>query len=75
MPRKNLEEQFAEVERRVRALLAENARLADRARELERELAQLRHETRDLQNFHGKRMHVREKIERVLNALEAAERE
>lgn len=69
---KSIEERFAEAEKRVRALVSENADLRRQMKELERELARLRIEARDLQHFHGKRMHVREKIERILSALEAA---
>jgi predicted RNase H-like nuclease (RuvC/YqgF family) len=71
---KSIEERFAEAEKRVRSLVSENTALKKRVREFEREIAQLRSEARDLQHFHGKRMHVREKIERILNALEAADR-
>lgn len=69
---KSLEDRFSEVEKRVRATVAENARLRQQVKELERELARLRKESRDLQHFHGKRLHVKEKIERILNALESA---
>ncbi len=72
---KSIEERFAEVEKRVRALVSGNAALKRQVRELERELAEARREARDLQHFHGKRMHVREKIERILSALEAAGKE
>jgi chromosome segregation ATPase len=72
---KSIEERFAEAEKRVRALVSENAILKRQVREFERELAQLRREARDLQHFHGKRMHVREKIEHILTALEAAGKE
>lgn len=65
-----IEEQFAEAERRVRAVVAENAELRSRLAGLEGELARLRREVQDLQHFHGKRMHVREKIERILQQLE-----
>jgi len=72
---KKTEEQFAELERRVRALLADNARLSGRVRELEGEIAGLRRDAQDLQRLQGSRTHIREKIERALSALEAAERE
>ena len=68
---KDLEKNFAEVEKRVQALVAENRGLAGRVRELEHELAQARREAQELQNFHGKRMHIKEKIERILQSMEA----
>lgn len=70
---KDLEAGFAEVEKRVKALNAENSALRGRVRELEQELAQARRESRDLEHFHGKRMHIKEKVERILNTLEAIE--
>ncbi len=69
---KDIEAGFAEVEKRVQALVSENKGLAGRVRELERELAQARREAQELQNFHGKRMHIKEKIERILQSMEAA---
>ncbi len=72
---KSIEERFAEVERRVRALVAENGRLNKRLKDLERALADARQEGQEMQHFHGKRMHVREKIEKILDALEAAGKE
>jgi predicted nucleic acid-binding Zn-ribbon protein len=69
---KDLEDKFVEVEKRVQALVSENADLRKRVSGLERELAGARRESRELENFHGKRMHIREKIERILHTLEAA---
>ncbi len=71
---KDLESRFAEVEKRVKALVADKKTLASRVRELEQELAQARREALELQHFHGKRMHIKEKVEGILNALEAAEK-
>ena len=68
---KNIEEKIAQVEKRVQALVAENKGLTGRVRELEHELAQARREAQELQNFHGKRMHIKEKIERILQSMEA----
>lgn len=68
----DIEAKFAEIEKRVKALLSENAGLAKRLRELEADLAQARQEARDLQNFRSKKIHVQEKVERILKALEAA---
>ncbi len=75
MRKKNIEEQFAEVEKRVRALVSENFALSRRVQEMEEELGRLRSESQDLQHLRGRRMHVREKIERVLAALEEADRD
>ncbi len=68
----DLENKFEEVEKRVKALVSVNRDLAKRVSELEQELSRARSESQELENFHGKKMHIREKIERVLQALEAA---
>jgi septal ring factor EnvC (AmiA/AmiB activator) len=68
---KDLEEKFSEVEKRVKALVSENKDLRKRVAALERELAAVRREAQEHAGFSGKKMHVREKIERVLQALEA----
>jgi chaperonin cofactor prefoldin len=70
---KDLEIRFAEIEKRVKTLVSENASLKKSIGELERELAQARQKAQELENFHGKRLHIREKIERILHALEAVE--
>ncbi len=69
---KDLENKFLEVEKRVKALVSENRDLAKRVSELTQELSRARRESQELENFHGKKMHIREKLERVLQALEAA---
>ncbi len=68
---KRIESAFATVEQRVQALVAENRVFKKRVRELERELAEVRRSSRDLEHFHSRRMHIREKVERVLQSLEA----
>ena len=68
---KDLTERFAEVEKRVTALVSENAGLRKRVAELERELEQARAEASEFQNLQGKRLHIREKLEKVLQSLEA----
>jgi predicted nucleic acid-binding Zn-ribbon protein len=68
---KDIETKFAHVEKRVQTLVSENKGLTGRVRELEQELAQARREAQELQNFHGKRMHIKEKIERILQSMEA----
>jgi chromosome segregation ATPase len=67
-----LEEQFAEVEKRVESLVSENRDLAKRVSELTEELSRARRDSQELESFLGKKMHIREKIERVLQALEAS---
>lgn len=68
---KDVEAGFAEVEKRVKKLHADNAALRKRVAELEDELAQARLESDEIENYRGKRLHVREKIEKVLRSLEA----
>ncbi|OGW40747.1 MAG: hypothetical protein A2010_16225 [Nitrospirae bacterium GWD2_57_9] len=68
---KDLDAGFAEVERRVKTLIAENARLRKQVAELERELAFAQTASGELRNFQGIRMQIREKIEIVLQSLEA----
>ena len=67
---KDLEERFAEVEKRVKTLVAENRTLKGRIRELEQELVDVRQEAQKFSNLHGKQLHIREKVERVLHSLE-----
>lgn len=67
---KNLEARFAEVERRVKALVAENRALHGRIRELEGELAQAQRAVREQENEHGKKLRIREKVEGMLKELE-----
>lgn len=68
---KRIEAAFAIVEQRVQALATENRGLTERVRELEGELAEARRSSQDLEHLHGRRMHIREKVERVLQSLEA----
>lgn len=70
-----IEAQFAEVEKRVRALVAENKALARRIQALERELEQARKDAQELHLLKGGKMRIREKLERVLKTLEALGRE
>jgi len=67
----DLEERFVEVEKRVKALVTENRTLKGRIRELEQELAEVRQEAQKFSNLHGKQLHIREKVERVLHSLES----
>jgi cell division septum initiation protein DivIVA len=68
---KRIEAAFAIVEQRVQALVTENRGLKKRVRELEGEIAQARRSSQDLEHLHSRRMHIREKVERVLQSLEA----
>ncbi len=68
---KDLEARFTEVEKRVRTLVSDNAALRKRIAGLEAELAEARKGSGELENFHGKKMHIREKIENILRTLEA----
>jgi len=67
---RDLEERFAEVEKRVKALLSENRTLKVRIRELDQELVEVRRDAQKFNNLQGKQLHIREKIERVLHSLE-----
>jgi len=68
---KDLEAKFTEIEKRVAVFVRENKALKARVRELEKELAEARRISNELENSHGKQMHIREKVERVLHSLEA----
>lgn len=68
---KDLDAGFGTVEKRIKDLLKENADLRKRVEGLERELSAARAESRELQNFKGKQLHIREKVEKVLRQLEA----
>jgi cell division septum initiation protein DivIVA len=68
---KRIEAAFAIVEKRVKALVTENRGLKKRVRELEGELAEARRSSQDLEHLNSRRMHIREKVERVLQSLEA----
>lgn len=69
----DLKEKFSEIEKRLKSIAAENRALRDRVIELEKELALARRETQDMEHFQDKQQHLREKIERVLQSLEALE--
>ena len=68
---KKFEAAFSTVEKRITALTAENRALKKRVRELEGEIDQARRSSQDLEHLHSRRMHIREKVERVLQSLEA----
>lgn len=68
----DLDPMFAEVEKRVCNLVQENKALQLRVAELERELEAVRREANELRHFEGKRLHIREKIEKILGMLDGA---
>jgi DNA anti-recombination protein RmuC len=70
---KDLEERFAEIERRVRPLVTENRSLKKRIRELEKELNQTRCDMQKSAQFNDKQLHLRERIEKILRALDAVD--
>ncbi len=67
----DLETRFAEVEKRVRSLAADNSTLRKRVAELERELARSRVDASDVRDFQTKQARIREKVEQVLHSLES----
>lgn len=68
---KELETGFVEVEKRVKALVESNRRLKKRVAELEEELSAARRKSEELESFYGKRVYIREKIERILHSLDS----
>ena len=70
---KELGARFAEVERRVRALVAENRELRGRLGEFEKALAQARQEAQEAQSLRSKTSRVQERLTRLLKALESIE--
>lgn len=68
----DIEAKFAEIEKRVKSLLAQNSALRERVRGLERELADTRSQALDRDLLQGRELQIRQKIERILNTLEAA---
>ena len=68
---KDLEERFGEIEKRVKALVTENKALKGRVKELEQEVIEARREVQKSGILHGKQLHIREKIERVLRSLDS----
>jgi predicted nucleic acid-binding Zn-ribbon protein len=69
---KDLNDKFAEVEKRVKGLATENAELRKRVSGLERQLAAANRGSQELETLHGKKLHIKEKIENILRSLEAA---
>ena len=67
---KELGSRFAEVERRVRALVAENLGLRARLRELEDERGRLGEAARDSDALRANKSQVQDRLKRLLRLLE-----
>ena len=65
-----IEEKFALLEKRVNMLVSQNKDLKVRIKELDRDLSQVRREARKLEGVQGEKLHIREKIERILKTLD-----
>ena len=70
---KDLAARFAEVEKRVRALAADNGHLRDRVRKLEEELGGAIEGAREAETLRARKEQVRDRLKRLLRALEAME--
>jgi hypothetical protein len=70
---KELGSRFAEVERRVRALVAENQGLRARVRELEEERGTLGEAARDSEALRASKTQVQDRLKRLLRLLETIE--
>lgn len=66
----DFELKFREIEKRIQRIVTENSSLKKRVYDLEHELGQARREAQGVELFHGKKIHVREKIEKILKSLE-----
>jgi len=64
---------FAEVEKNVRALAAENGQLRERVRALEEDLDRANAGAREAEDLRSKKEQVRDRLKRILRALEAME--
>jgi chromosome segregation ATPase len=72
---KDLSARFSEVERRVSALVAENGQLRKRVRELEQERQEYEAKARESEVLRRRTEQVRDRLQRLLAALESVERE
>ncbi len=68
---RDIQEKFAAIEERVRALRAANDHLSSRVSVLEEELAKARREAQELEQFRGRKLHIKERIESILRSLES----
>jgi len=67
---KELGSRFAEVEKRVRSLVEENARLRARVRELEEEQGRLGEAARESDTLRAGKAQVQDRLKRLLRLLE-----
>jgi len=67
---KDLDDRFAEIDKRVKLLVTQNKDLKSRIKELDLKLMQVQREAQQVEHFHGGKMHIKEKIERILHTLE-----
>jgi len=70
---KELGSRFAEIEKRVRALMEENSRLRSRVRELEEERGRLGASAREFETLRVKKVQVQDRLKRLLHLLEKIE--
>jgi len=68
---KELDEKFRVIEKRVRALIAENKNLTGRISNLEQDLLAARRDAQESEHHHGRNLRIREKVENILHALES----
>ena len=70
---KDLSARFAEVEKRVRALAAENGHLRESVRKLEEELGRASEGAREAESLRARKEQVRDRLKRLLRVLEMME--
>ena len=70
---KDLGARFAEVEKRVQALVSENHGLRERVRALEEDLGRAGDVARELESLRARKEQVRDRLKRLLRALETLE--
>ena len=69
----NLVARFAEVEKRVRALAAENDHLRERVRNLEEDLGRASEGAREAETLRARKDQARDRLKRLLRVLDAVE--
>lgn len=70
---KELGPRFAELEKRVRALVEENSRLRGRVRALEEEQGRLGETARETETLRARKAQVQDRLKRLLHLLESVE--
>jgi len=70
---KELGPRFAELEKRVRALVDENSRLRGRVRELEEEQGRLGETARESETLRARKAQVQDRLKRLLHLLESVD--